>query len=112
MLLILDSLEEIIRVNGFRLTTGWVQVQRSLQTASGTPGGYDKAGSLPSGTFLVGRVGDFDRNGFLDGVLVAAANVPMQADMLPGAPVANLRGFTTDIPVNPLTATGYSGGYR
>ncbi len=55
-------------------------------------------------TFLVGRVGDFDRNGFLDGVLVASANVPMQADMLPGAPVANLRGFTTDIPVDPLSA--------
>ncbi len=96
--------EGIIRVDDFRLTTGWVQVQRSLQTVAGAPGGYDKAGSLPSGTFLVGRVGDFDRNGFLDGVLVASANVPMQADMLPGAPVANLRGFTTDIPVDPLSA--------
>ena len=96
--------EGIIRVDNFRLTTGWVQVPRSLQSVQGIPGGYDRAGSLPSGAFLVGRVGDFDRDGFLDGVLVASANVPLQADMLPGAPVGNQRGFTSDIPVDPLTA--------
>jgi hypothetical protein len=97
-------LDGIIRVDDFRLTTGWVQVPRSLQSIEGAPDGYDRAGSLSSGAYLVGRVGDFDRDGFLDGVLVASANVPMQADMLPGAPVGNLRGFTTDIPVAPLTA--------
>jgi hypothetical protein len=96
--------EGIIRVDNFKLTTGWVQVPRSVQSTNGIPGGYDRAGSLPSGSFLVGRVGDFDRDGYLDGVLVASASVPLESDMLPGAPVGNLRGFVTDIPVEPLTA--------
>jgi hypothetical protein len=96
--------EGIVRVNGFQLTTGTREVPRSLQTAANIPGGYDKAGSLPSGTKLVGRVGDFDTDGFMDGTIVASANVPMQADLLPGAPVANVRGFRTDIPIAPLFA--------
>ena len=96
--------EGIVRVNGFELTTGIRKVSTSLQTAAGKPGGYDKAGSLPSGAMLAGRVGDFDADGFMDGVIVATANVPMQADLLPGAPVANKRGFRTDIPIDPLFA--------
>ena len=96
--------EGIVRVNGFELTTGTRKVPLSLQSAAGKPGGYDKAGSLSSGTKLVGRVGDFDADGFMDGTIVATANVPMQADLLPGAPVANQRGFRTDIPIDPLFA--------
>jgi hypothetical protein len=96
--------EGIVRVNGFELTTGTRQVPVSLQTAAGQPGGYDKAGSLASGSTLIGRVGDFDADGFLDGTIVATANVPMQADLLPGAPVGNLRGFSTDIAIAPLFA--------
>lgn len=96
--------EGIVRVNGFQLTTGTRKVPTSLQTARGLPGGYDKAGSLPSGTMLIGRVGDFDADGFIDGTIVATANVPLQADLLPGAPVANARGFRTDIPIPPLFA--------
>lgn len=96
--------EGIIRVDNFVLTTGWVQVPRSLQSARGQPGGYDRAGSLASGDYLAGRVGDFDRDGRLDGILVAQANVPLESDMLPGAPVANLRGFVSTIPVEPVTA--------
>lgn len=96
--------EGIVRVDGFELTTGICKVPTSLQTASKLPGGYDKAGSLASGTRIVGRVGDFDADGFLDGIIVATANVPMQADLLPGAPVANKRGFKTDIRIDPLFA--------
>jgi len=96
--------EGIVRVNGFELTTGPRKVPLSLQSAAGKPGGYDKAGSFKSGSMLVGRVGDFDADGFLDGTIVATANVPMQADLLPGAPVANKRGFHTDIPIDPLFA--------
>jgi len=96
--------EGIVRVNGFELTTGIRKVPTSLQTAAKQPGGYDKAGSLASGTQIVGRVGDFDADGFMDGTLVATANVPMQADLLPGAPVANQRGFKTDIRIGPLFA--------
>ncbi len=96
--------EGIVRVNGFELTTGVRKVPLSLQSAAGKPGGYDKAGSLKSGTLLMGRVGDFDADGFMDGTIVATANVPMQADLLPGAPVANKRGFRTDIAIEPLFA--------
>ena len=96
--------EGIVRVDGFILTTGRADVPYSLQTERGMPGGYDKAGTLPSGRTLLGRVGDFDLDGYLDGVLVASANVPMQADLLPGAPVDNVRGFSTDVAVEPLMA--------
>lgn len=89
----------IIRMNDFVLSTSIVRVAESLQTQSHTPGGYDRAGSLPSGTYLGGRVGDFDDDGYLDGILVAAPNVPMGSDMLPGAPVALRRGFTSDVKV-------------
>jgi hypothetical protein len=96
--------EGIVRVNGFELTTGTRKVPVSLQTAANKPGGYDKAGSLASGTTIVGRLGDFDADGFMDGTIVATANVPLQADLLPGAPVANIRGFRTDIPIDQLFA--------
>lgn len=96
--------EGIVRVDGFTLTTGIVEIPLSLQSQIGMPAGYDKAGSLESGTAVVGRVGDFDQDGFLDGIIVASANVPFQADLLPGAPVGNVRGFTSDIPIEPLFA--------
>lgn len=87
----------IIRVDNFHLTTGVVQIPPSMQSQRREPGGYDQAGSLKSGRYLAGRVGDFDGDGRLDGVLVAAPNVPMEAGLLPGAPVGNQRGFETDV---------------
>jgi hypothetical protein len=93
--------EGIIRIDDFVLHTGVVRIAPSLQTKGGLPGGYDQAGTLSTGRYLVGRVGDFDQDGFLDGVLVAAPNVPLGSDMLPGAPVGNRRGFKTNIPIAP-----------
>ena len=93
--------EGIIRLNDFVLTTGVAQIARSHQSERGEPGGYDQAGSLSSGTLIAGRLGDFDQDGFLDGVLVAAPIVPLSADMLPGAPVGNRRGFRTNVPIKP-----------
>jgi hypothetical protein len=93
--------EGIIRLNDFVLTTGVARIARSQQSARGEPGGYDQAGTLSSGTFIAGRLGDFDQDGFMDGVLVAAPNVPLAADMLPGAPVGNQRGFRTNLPLEP-----------
>jgi hypothetical protein len=93
--------EGIIRLNDFVLSTGVARIARSRQSEHGEPGGYDQAGTLPSGTYIAGRLGDFDQDGFLDGVLVAAPTVPMEADMLPGAPVGNQRGFRTDLPISP-----------
>jgi hypothetical protein len=91
--------EGIIRMNDFVLSTGIVKVGASLQTQQHQPGGYDQAGSLLSGSYLAGRVGDFDDDGFLDGVLVAGPNVPLGSDMLPGSPVGLRRGFTSDIKI-------------
>jgi len=93
--------EGIIRVDDFILTTGVVKLPFSLQTQRGIPGGYDQAGSHKSGQYLVGRVGDFDQDDFMDGVLVAAPNVPIESSMLPGAPVGNKRGFKTDVSLAP-----------
>ena len=93
--------EGIIRVDDFILHTGVTRIAPSLQTRNNLAGGYDQAGSLKTGQLLLGRVGDFDQNGFIDGILVAAPNVPMVADLLPGAPVGNRRGFYTDIPIVP-----------
>jgi hypothetical protein len=93
--------EGIIRLNDFVLTTGVARIARSRQTSRGEPGGYDQAGTLSSGTYIAGRLGDFDQDGFMDGVLVAAPNVPLSADMLPGAPVGNQRGFRTNVPLQP-----------
>jgi hypothetical protein len=93
--------EGIIRLNDFVLSTGVARIARSQQSATGEPGGYDQAGTLSSGTYITGRLGDFDQDGFLDGVLVAAPNVPIAADMLPGAPVGNQRGFRTNVPIEP-----------
>lgn len=91
--------EGIIHLTDFVLHTGVARVTPSLQSQQGMPGGYDQAGSLKAGDFITGRVGDFDEDGYLDGVLVAAPHVPMAADMLPGAPVANQRGFRTNVPI-------------
>ncbi|HEU5134131.1 MAG TPA: hypothetical protein VFU13_03205 [Steroidobacteraceae bacterium] len=93
--------EGIIRLDDFELNTGVVRIGSSLQSRAGQPGGYEQAGSLKTGEYLAGRVGDFNEDGFLDGILVAAPNVPLAADMLPGAPVGNLRGFRTDVPIAP-----------
>jgi hypothetical protein len=93
--------EGIIRLNDFVLSTGVARIARSQQSDRGEPGGYDQAGTLLSGTYIAGRLGDFDQDGFLDGVLIAAPTVPMEADMLPGAPVGNQRGFRTDLPISP-----------
>lgn len=91
--------EGIIRVENFLLTTGIVKIALSAQTEQGIPGGYDQAGSLQSGQYLAGRVGDFNQDGFMDGIVVAAPRVPLESAMLPGAPVGNQRGFETDVPL-------------
>jgi len=70
---------------------------------AGRKDGDDRAGSLPSGTVIIGRLGDFDQDGFLDGVLVSANHVP-SGGFPGGAPMASIRPFFTDIPIAPETA--------
>lgn len=87
----------VIRIP-FYASTGEVVVPTSLQTKMGLPGGIDKAGSQPSGTVLKGRLGDYNNDGMLDGMIVLAGNIPIDSMLLPGAPYAFKRYFETDVP--------------
>jgi hypothetical protein len=96
--------EGIIVRENLRISTGLLRVPLSLQTAQGVAGGQDRAGSLPSQTPILGRLGDFDQDGFLDGIIAGAANVPLGHMFSPGAPVLLERRFVSDIPAAPLDA--------
>lgn len=81
-------------------TTGEVTLPPSLQTQMGIEGGHDYAGSLKSGDKLKGRLGDFNKDGMMDGAIVVVGNMPMNSILLPGAPYALIRNFETDLPYN------------
>lgn len=80
-------------------TTGKVEIPYSLQTQLGMPGGTDSAGAHASGTWLQGRVGDFDEDSFIDGTLVSVGNIPLDSPVFPGQPYAMVRHFVLDIPL-------------
>lgn len=79
-------------------TTEEVELPYSLQTQMGIEGGIDQAGSRKSGEKLRGRLGDYNKDGILDGAIVVAGNIPIDSIFLPGAPYAFIRYFETDIP--------------
>ncbi len=79
-------------------TTGEVTIPTSLQTQIGIQGGVDRAGKLPAGSKLRGRLGDYNGDGLLDGAIVVAGNLPLESIFMPGAPYALIRYFETDIP--------------
>jgi len=76
-------------------TTGALQVPKSLRTQ----GGHDMAGPFHAGRVLIGRAGDFDHDGFLDGELVLAQNSPLDLVVAHGDPIAQRRPWISDIPV-------------
>jgi hypothetical protein len=96
--------EGLVSINGLDITSAAVWVPVSLQTQGGIAGGTDRAGSLASGVPVVGHLGDDDGDGYLDGVIVGATNMPLQHMFLPGAPTVQVRSFTTDIPIAPRDA--------
>ncbi len=83
-----------------KFTTGAVKIPLSLQTQHRNPGGQDNAGSLPSGQILIGRMGDYDQDGYLDGELVPAENTPFDLLVGRGNPIAQRRPWTSDIPID------------
>jgi len=88
-------------------TTGSRVVPNSLQT-SNEGRGVDQAGSLASGTVIIGRIGDFNHDGWIDGTLVAAGNIPLDSPIYPGQPYALYRNFETDIPIEGALFGGIS----
>lgn len=81
-------------------TTGSVRVPLSIKSQRGEPGGSDNAGPLASGQVLIGRMGDFDQDGLLDGILVLAGNAPEDLLVGRGNPIAQIRPWSSDIPVS------------
>lgn len=97
-------------------TTGAAEVPASKKTEQGLEGGVDSAGPLYAGKVLVGRLGDYDQDGYLDGILVLAATAPMDLIVARGNPIAQIRPWLSDIPVSPdqaafLTLNGLLNNY-
>ncbi len=85
-------------------TTGYAEIPFSIKTQMGEHGGVDSAGPLASGRMLIGRIGDFDQDGFIDGTLVLAENSPLDLIVARGNPIAQRRPFLSDIPIAPAQA--------
>ena len=90
----------VVKFRDFIFSTGPRVLPMSRQTESGAPGGVDRAGSVAGGEVIPGRLGDDDFDGLLDGMFNAIGRFPYDSVMLPGAPFAQTRVFTTDIPVS------------
>ena len=94
----------VIRFENFTFSTAPRRIPVSWQTENGAPGASDGAGSLQSGDVVIGRLGDRDFDGFVDGIFNAVGRFPLSSIMMPGAPFAQTREFTSDIPVRPEIA--------
>ena len=87
--------------------TGAVTVPVSEKNKRGLEGGNDNAGPYPAGSVYVGRVGDMDQDGFMDGIFTLAGNTPFELLIAEGDPVLIIRPFKSDIPINPKHAAYY-----
>jgi len=94
----------VIKLNNFIFSTGPRQIPFSMQTTRGYPGGVDRSGSLRSGQVLLGRLGDDNFDGYLDGVFNAVGSFPSTSIFLPGAPFAQTRIFESNIPIKAFKA--------
>lgn len=94
----------VIKIQDFTFSTSPRVLPYSRQTQAGNPAGVDRAGSIASGAVVSGALGDADFDGRLDGTFNAIGRFPYDAVILPGAPFAQTRVFTTDIPISPAQA--------
>lgn len=94
----------VVKINDFTFSTSARTIPYSLQTELGYPGGTNQIGSTESGRIALGRLGDDNADGYLDGVFNAIGRFPLEAIFLPGAPFVQLFEFKSDIPVTPLDA--------
>jgi hypothetical protein len=91
----------LIRPLNVTFTSGVARIPLSLRTQLGLSGGHDVAGPFNAGHALIGRIGDFDNDGLLDGELVLAGNTTLDMVIAHGDPIAQRRPFVSDIPLTP-----------
>ena len=96
--------EGVVKINDFTFSTGPKPVPFSIQTASKYPGGLDRVGTLNSGDITIGRLGDDDFDGHVDGVFFAMGQLPLSSAFLPGAPFVQRMEFTSSIPIGAADA--------
>jgi hypothetical protein len=96
--------EGIVKIDDFVFSTGPRPVPLSIQTEKHYPGGVDRVGSLQSGDLVVGRLGDDDFDGYVDGMFFAMGQLPLTSPFLPGAPFVQRMEFTSTIPISALEA--------
>ena len=94
----------IVKIENFTFSTSPRIIPYSIQTEKGYPGGTDVIGSTNSGRVALGRLGDDNQDGFLDGTFNAIGQFPMKAIFLPGAPFVQSFGFKSDIDINSIEA--------
>jgi len=96
--------EGVVKIYDFTFSTGPKPVPFSIQTASKYPGGLDRVGTLNSGDITIGRLGDDDFDGHVDGVFFAMGQLPLSSAFLPGAPFVQEMEFTSSIPIGAADA--------
>lgn len=94
----------VIKIDNFTFTTAPRIIPASMQAEHGYPGGTNQIGSLSSGRIAMGRLGDSNEDGYLDGTFNAIGRFPMDSIFLPGAPFVQLFEFKSDIPISSLDA--------
>lgn len=102
------GLPEFVVTMPVTFVTGAATVPISEKTRRGQKGGSDKAGPYLSGYSHVGRLGDFDQDGLLDGEFVLGGVSPYELIIAEGDPILVIRPFTSDIPVTSKQSSYYA----
>ncbi len=103
-----QGLAEFVVTMPVEFVTGAAEIPVSEKTRTGAGSGHDNPGSYPSGHIHVGKPGDFDQDGFLDGEFVLSGISPPELIIAEGDPILIIRPFTSDIPVSDRNAAIYA----
>ncbi len=102
------GLPEFVVTMPITFVTGIAQVPVSEKSRRGLIGGHNNAGPYPTGYARVGKLGDFNHDGLLDGEFVHGGVAPYELIIAEGDPILIVRPFNTDIPVSAKDASYYA----